>query len=134
MITCYCKQTSTWKQSHPPDPPDSASPPQRTLRQISGDITFQEYLQVFVLVYQRFLLGLKLYFSKVRAWIFYLKCKNLSNRFCWIMIYTTCTTWSPNSSPIFSTSAFPDYQGCQTLSVRGEREFPFPVIPKNRGL
>ena len=70
MIKCYCKQTSTWKQSHPPDPPDSASPPQRTLRQISGDITFQEYLQVFVLVYQRFLLGLKLYFSKVRAWIF----------------------------------------------------------------
>ena len=64
------KHTSTWKQSHPPDPPDSASPPQRTLRQISGDITFQEYLQVFVLVYQRFLLGLKLYFSKVRAWIF----------------------------------------------------------------
>ena len=44
------KQTSTWKQSHPPDPPDSVSPPQRTLRQISGDITFQEYLQVFVLV------------------------------------------------------------------------------------
>ena len=62
MMTC--KQSSTWKQSHPPDPPDSVSPPQRTLRQISGDITFQEYLQVFVLVYQRFLLGLRLYFQK----------------------------------------------------------------------
>ena len=64
MIKYYCKQKSTWKQSHPPDPPDSVSPPQRTLRQISGDITFQEYLKVFVLVYQRFLLGLKLYFQK----------------------------------------------------------------------
>ena len=59
MKICYCKQTSTWKQSHPPDPPDFVSPPQRTLRQISDDITFQEYLQVFVLVYQKLRILLK---------------------------------------------------------------------------
>ena len=78
------------------------------------DIWWHYFPRIFVLVYQRFLLGLKLYWNCMDI---YLKCKNLSNRFCWIMIYTTCSTWSPNSSPIFSTSAFPEYQGCQTLSI-----------------
>ena len=62
-------------------------------------------------------IGSQIVFFKSPSMDFFLACKSLSNSFCWVMKFITCSTWSPNSSPIFSTSAFPEYQGCQTLSI-----------------